>query len=58
MTERTIWFERRRDIYDEWINLLESTSKNDPAGRIAVAEDTDNAYDDGGCDTLPSFTST
>jgi hypothetical protein len=38
MTERHIWFEHRRDIYREWIDLLESNAKNDPAGTIAVAD--------------------
>lgn len=38
MAERTLYFERRRDVYREWIDLLESTTKGNAEGEIAVAD--------------------
>lgn len=38
MEERHIWFSARANVYRDWIRILESTTKDDPAGAIAVAD--------------------
>jgi len=38
MTERIVYFERRREVYAEWIRLLDETSKGNAEGEIAVAD--------------------
>jgi hypothetical protein len=38
MEERHIWFSARANVYRDWIDLLESATKGNPAGEIAVAD--------------------
>ena len=38
MNERVLSFERRGDLYAEWIRLLEGATKGNPEGEIAVAD--------------------
>jgi hypothetical protein len=38
MEERHIWFTARANVYRDWIRILETTTKGDPAGEIAVAD--------------------
>ncbi|HEV7766907.1 MAG TPA: S46 family peptidase, partial [Thermoanaerobaculia bacterium] len=38
MEERHIWFTARANVYRDWIRLLETATKGDPAGEIAVAD--------------------
>jgi hypothetical protein len=38
MEERHIWFTARANVYRDWIRILETSTKGDPAGEIAVAD--------------------
>ena len=38
MEERHIWFSARANVYRDWIRILETTTKGDAAGEIAVAD--------------------
>jgi hypothetical protein len=38
MEERHLWFSARANVYRDWIRILETTTKSDPAGEIAVAD--------------------
>lgn len=38
MEERHIWFSARANVYRDWIRILETATKGDPAGEIAVAD--------------------
>lgn len=38
MEERHIWFAARANVYRDWIRILETATKGDPAGEIAVAD--------------------
>jgi Peptidase S46 len=38
MQERVIWFNARANVYRDWIRILETATKGDPAGAIAVAD--------------------
>lgn len=38
MEERHIWFTARANVYRDWINILESTTKGNAEGTIAVAD--------------------
>jgi Peptidase S46 len=38
MAERILFFERRRDVYAEWIRLLDTSTKGNAAAEIAVAD--------------------
>lgn len=38
MEERHIWFTARANVYRDWLRILESSTKGNPAGEIAVAD--------------------
>jgi hypothetical protein len=38
MEERHTWFASRANVYHDWIRILETSTKGDPAGEIAVAD--------------------
>jgi hypothetical protein len=38
MEERHLWFSARANVYRDWIRILETSTKGDPAGEIAVAD--------------------
>ena len=45
MTERRdLFFTRRRDVYREWIDILETLTRGNQAGTIAVASDLDSLH--------------